>query len=178
MRFLKVAYYKLVGELSSIVDNDVHDVKRAPMIWTEFNSWLGPPGDSSSSRGSRAGVQEGITLPDDSSSTRGALRSGLDCDSSSATGGAAKGGTTPRGALHSSGAPKVLHPRQGELLPSCAHVFGKRWKRHPWRGAKPRSFCTGTRVQIRLQCCLLKLCLEILSPMYKRWSRAPGSSLI
>jgi len=32
MRFLKVAYYKLVGELSSIVDNDVHDVKRAPMI--------------------------------------------------------------------------------------------------------------------------------------------------
>ena len=55
MRFLKVAYYKLVGELSSIVDNDVHDVKRAPMIWTEFNSWLGPPSDSSSSRGSRAG---------------------------------------------------------------------------------------------------------------------------
>ena len=27
------------------------------------------------------------------------------------------------------------------------------------------TWCTGTRVQIKLQCCLLKLCLEILSPV-------------
>ncbi|KAG2542124.1 hypothetical protein PVAP13_9NG570000 [Panicum virgatum] len=73
--------------------------------------------------GATPGIQEGITLPADSSSTRGALRSGVDCDSSSATGGAAKGGTTPTRGLHSSGALKVLHPRQGELLPSCARLW-------------------------------------------------------
>ncbi|KAG2642908.1 hypothetical protein PVAP13_2KG285767 [Panicum virgatum] len=72
--------------------------------------------DSSSTRRSRAGIQEGITLPGDSPSTRGALQSGVDCDSSSATGSAAKGGATPRGGLHSSGALKVLHPRQGSMF--------------------------------------------------------------